>query len=296
MTTTPGPSLDSSLAMLSRDIWERLRDVKALSPVTSVRLGEETITDLLMLDLNRQGLTNASFTQTPKHREATRGTDFECWLGRDDTGWIRFAVQAKKLDLRSERYANLKHMTKGVRQIDRLERYAANNEAIPIYCLYNYSDHVDSVMHWNCCQRPFQPEDLGCTVTASTNIRKSLELWGKKNFDYLHRYDNTIPLRCLASCPMIQDLFQETTIAGPPGQARRPSPLATHRCLYRELPPRLRVDIQRDSPYQSRRSIRSDELDSDHYDPEVGFPNRICVLRTQPWEFKPDAGLPGPCA
>ena len=292
MTTTPEPTLDGILAMLSRDIWERLRDVKALPPANSVRLGEETITDLLMLDLNRQGLTSATFTQTPKHREATRGTDFECWLGSDHTGWLRLAVQAKKLNLRSERYANLKHKSKGGRQIDRLERYAASNEAIPLYCLYNYSEFVVPSKHWHCCQRPFQEEELGCTITPSTNIRKVIGLWGKKNFDYIHRYENTIPWRCLASCPMVRELFMETPIAGPPGQARRPSPFPSHRRLYPELPPRVRVDVRGDSPYRDRRPIPSDELDPDYYNREVGFPSRICVFETQPGELAPSYDQP----
>ena len=245
-----------------------------------------------MLDLNRQGLTSATFTQTPKHREATKGTDFECWLGSDHTGWLRLAVQAKKLNLRSERYANLKHKSKGGRQIDRLERYAASNEAIPLYCLYNYSDFVVPSKHWHCCQRPFQEEELGCTITPSTNIRKVIGLWGKKNFDYIHRYENTIPWRCLASCPMVRELFMETPIAGPPGQARRPSPFPSHRRLYPELPPRVRVDVRGDSPYRDRRPIPSDELDPDYYNREVGFPSRICVFETQPGELAPSYDQP----
>ena len=64
--TTPTLTLETILANLSKDVWERLRDVKALARARSIRFGEETITDLLMLDLNRQAATMSIFTQTPK--------------------------------------------------------------------------------------------------------------------------------------------------------------------------------------------------------------------------------------
>ena len=66
-------TLDFTLEVLSRDIWERLRDVCGMPSARSIRFGEETITDLLMLDLYRQNFTRARFTQTPKLEEATKG-------------------------------------------------------------------------------------------------------------------------------------------------------------------------------------------------------------------------------
>ena len=51
-----------------------------------VRFGEETITDLLMMDLYVQGSTLAHFEQTSKPDEAMWGTDFELWLGSERKG------------------------------------------------------------------------------------------------------------------------------------------------------------------------------------------------------------------
>ena len=75
-----------------------------------VPFGEETITDLLMLDLNRLGPAKALFTPTSKPVEANQGTDFECWVGSDDAGWLRFAIQSKK---RVAYAAGLSHPGKG---------------------------------------------------------------------------------------------------------------------------------------------------------------------------------------
>ena len=54
MTKSARDELDATLRSLSRDTWERLSVVSHLSALRPVRFGEETITDLLMLELNRQ--------------------------------------------------------------------------------------------------------------------------------------------------------------------------------------------------------------------------------------------------
>ena len=77
----------------SRGLWERLgyvrESMKSRGVLGPVRFGEETITDLLMMDLFVQGSTVALFEQTSKPDEAMWGTDFELWLGSDQLGWFR---------------------------------------------------------------------------------------------------------------------------------------------------------------------------------------------------------------
>ena len=284
MTGPSFPTLDATIEGLSKDVWERLRDVTAFPPTRFVRFGEGTITDILMLDLNRRNFTMALFTQTPKPLEAISGTDFEWWLGSDATGWLRFAVQSKKLDLRSQRYANLKHDVNGVLQLDCLEQYAASNQATPLYCLYNYSDHVDPMKHWHCCQRCFQAEELGCTITPSANIRNSLQNRGMRDFDSVHTYPETVPWRCLASCPRIGEILGLAQVHQTQGLARGSSPLflESPRRIYPELPGRLRSERQSDGPRRSREPIAIDELDLDFYDKDAGPPKRICLLETTP--------------
>lgn len=54
MTSSLAPSLDNLLGTLAEDTWENLREAKLLS----VRFGEETITDTLMLELRRRCLSH----------------------------------------------------------------------------------------------------------------------------------------------------------------------------------------------------------------------------------------------
>ena len=199
--------LRALFANQSKDIWERLGYVRdsfnSRGVLGPVRFGEETITDLLMMDLYVQGTTLAHFKQTSKPDESMWGTDFELWLGSVRRGWFRFAIQAKKLDLRTDRYASLTQSNSNGPQIDLLERYARLNRAAPLYCLYNHTDGVDEFEHWHCCTEPTDLKELGCTVTPSSNIRTAIDEWAGKNFKSIHRRKSTLPWKCLVSCPMV---------------------------------------------------------------------------------------------
>lgn len=263
-------TLQSILEALARETWNRLHDASDLS----IRFGEETITDLLLLDLRRRKPLLAEIVQTSKSKESISGTDFEWWLGSDRIGWIRFAVQAKKLDFKSMRYV-FTHKVNGILQIDLLERYAKANGATPIYCLYNRPTDLDEAKHWHCCQTPFERDQMGCTITPSSVVRKTLSIRGSKNFDYIHKNRRSVPWRCLALCPKVRQGLTTPTVGLPP------SIITDAESLFDEEPRRyirLPNDLGR-----AREIGRMVEFDDDAYDPDVGYPKRILIL-----EFNPD--------
>ncbi len=69
--------------------------------------------------------------------ESVKGTDWEWWIGNRTHGYLRYAVQAKKLDAKTNRYSSLNHKvgvgSKTLFQHDILEKYAHVNQAIPLY-------------------------------------------------------------------------------------------------------------------------------------------------------------------
>ncbi len=247
MTSRDFMDLRTTFSNQSRDIWERLSYVKdsyitrgSLGPV---RFGEETITDLIMMDLYRRGSTVAHFSQTAKPDEALWGTDFELWLGSDQLGWFRFAIQAKKLSLTDDRYSSLTQGNNNGEQIDLLEEYARLNHAAPLYCLYNFTGNADERRHYHC--RDGQPElkELGCTVTPSSNIRMAINRWGAKNFHSIHSKRNTLPWRCLVACPMVQRSLVALSADSNALPVLEALPLFDpNSCYHRELP----VALQRD--------------------------------------------------
>ena len=194
--------LQHHLNVVCDDIWERLENAKKYG----VSQGEETLTDNLLLYLASQNLTSIKIIQTPKNVEGVKGTDWEWWIGNRNQGYLRYAVQAKKLNPNSNRYASLSHKVgvgKGAElQHDVLEKYANANHAIPLYAFYNHLEPSDYPSKWN-CPLPFDLTKLGCTVTPLKNIKVALKKRGWRTFEKIHQFPETIPLRCLAVCPNI---------------------------------------------------------------------------------------------
>ena len=289
-------------------LWERLgyvrESIKSRGVLGPVRFGEETITDLLLMDLFVQGSTVALFSQTSKPNESIWGTDFELWLGSERLGWLRFAIQAKKLDLRTDRYASLTQSNVNGPQIDLLEQYAKRNGAAPLYCLYNHTDSADELDHWHCCTGPANLKELGCSVTPSSNIRKAIGQWKGKNFHSIHRRKSTLPWKCLVSCPKVWYLLQ--IMSGDEFQAPiiRETPLFNPDfCYHKTLPMVLRMqdqptDLRRGERGGSLLSIPLDaeqEIDGtadsfgpevrtdfrERYDLETGAPKAAAVIEVQ---------------
>jgi hypothetical protein len=122
----------------SDHVWELL----SFASKNGVQLGEETITDLLVLYLKfrLQGSSKEIVNGFNRHQEGRNGADWELWLYGSNKKTLGLRIQSKILFNASARYKSLHyppHKTK-VPQIDRLKIDAARVGAIPIYCLYSF--------------------------------------------------------------------------------------------------------------------------------------------------------------
>lgn len=195
--------LHPHLEVVANHTWQTLRDAKTFG----ISQGEETVTDNLLLYLLRQRLPRLRLIKTPKNKEAMMGTDWEWWVGSRMRGFVRYAVQAKKLDPESHRYQKLRHEVPTPRSMELqhsiLKRYAAANAAVPLYALYNYLDLPNFKPYWN-CPHPLDIEQIGITVTPLANVEHAIATRGHRSFESLHSHPDTIPLRCLAICPRLR--------------------------------------------------------------------------------------------
>ena len=192
---------------IAEDTWQRMKYARLLD----VRLGEETLTDILALEWARYssktGLQSRLF-QTTKVDEAVKGTDLEIYFHVGNHRAIILAVQVKKLDKSTGRYLKLNANAgkNNRRQIDVLEMYAHRIGAIPLYLLYNYVDSFNSQMTWHCRRQPDRTQ-MGCTLVPSCRIHDVLS-WprGRRNFDGIHIFADAVPWRCILDCPRGLDL------------------------------------------------------------------------------------------
>ena len=184
---------------VSVDVWTRLMQSRELV----VRLGEETLTDILTLDFTRlAGKHRVKMFQTPKLREAKTGTDLEVSVNTGGGKAFKYAIQAKKL-YPDGRYPHLKSKvgSSGRLQLDVLEHYAKTNGVLPYYLLFNYVDHVMKTQHWHCCQS-LDEDQLGCTLVPSWHVRRATEQRGCRTFAFLHSIPEALPFRCRFDCPL----------------------------------------------------------------------------------------------
>jgi hypothetical protein len=228
------------LEQLSADTWDRIRYSEELN----ISFGEESITDLNLLEIKKSRTNSIHVIKFTKQQEALVGIDWEWWIGSRQKGWLRYAVQAKKINSKSRRYDSIGHKIDGLLQLNILEEFAykVSGSAIPIYCFYNYINNPSPKpnLHWH-CNSQYDERQLGCTVTPSFIVRIAIETRGYRNFDFIHLQPYTIPWRCLLKCQ-----------ARIPGSSRRHPNFGFNNVrTYPQLPSYLDTAIYEDYKLQS---------------------------------------------
>jgi hypothetical protein len=272
------------LETLAAATWQRLADGDRLG----VRQSETTITDYLLLELARLGRPSIHLLKTPQDKENAQGTDWEWWIGTPVHGWFRYAVQAKLLNLRSERYDQLGHAVAGRLQLDILRQYATINHAIPLYCLYNHVTKPDYYAYWH-CHRTIDPLQLGCTIAPLRVVAEGLAVRGGRGFDSIHRRHKVLPWRCLVRCPAFVGIFSRDPVPRPSAMLREAAVFfGVEPVLYSSLPAGFRLanddgsqstenEVNGPSPRPSIRQLET--LDPQFYSADTEFlPRRIVVM------------------
>lgn len=176
------------LERLASETWHRLVDAHR----HGFSIGEETITDLNLLEIAKSGNPCFRTRQVSKKMESKIGADWVWWIGNKRCGWIQYAVQAKKLDPVSRSYRAFRK-PKG--QLSALEGFCRRARAIPLYCLYNGDVSKPPMLsrHESRC------EQYGCTIVNFERVKTVYTSRGTVRFADLHQGDNAHPWRCLIS-------------------------------------------------------------------------------------------------
>ena len=177
---------------LASETWGRLR----LSITLECSQGETTITDHNLLEMKRIGPPNLHVVKATPRYERLFGFDWEWWI-RYGARWMRYAVQAKKLNLRTCRYDQLRHRVGSRFQMDLIESFARAKGAIPLYCFYNYvANECTAKSAWN-CNLEFDKEQLSCTLAPLHVVQRIHRRYASKSFEALHTHREVLPWRCL---------------------------------------------------------------------------------------------------
>lgn len=252
---------------ISSDTWNRLKQARSLD----VRLGEETLTDLLLLDLRAHESSYRIYVfQIPRWHEALFGTDLEIFVRDRDGSTYLYAIQAKKID-HSPRNPPDRYRQIGKRQLDLLESFANNFDAIPCYLLYNFASSSpcsSPTRYWHCCdcsccRSGCEDSQFGCTLAPSWVIRKAINPpRGNRNFHYIHKHQVVLPWRCLFDCPF--------------------TPLPHYLFSIADIPPEYTWVASTPT-----RHTWPDQLLRDHKESATDFIERYCNQQDRPAEHHP---------
>ena len=185
---------------IADDTWHKLKDARNLT----VRLGEETLTDLLVLDLKRHETAHKSWVhQTPGWQEKIFGTDLLVVVRSGSASARLYAIQSKKL-YPSGHYEALKKQNN--MQLYALENFAYCNKALPYFLFYNFVTDRRFVAapsnFWH-CGKSYDESQLGCTLVPSWIVRKAVGESPEvrpRSFEYMHEPKPALPWRCLFDC------------------------------------------------------------------------------------------------
>jgi len=203
----------------------------------NISYGEDAITSINLLALKNASFPNLAIADT-RPSESTKGCDFEFWIGNYKSGWYRYAIQAKKISVSSERYHSLNHKVGGVPQTDILEIYAKANKAIPLYCLFNFSKSTKKSL--TACPNFKDIMEFGCSITPLSTTKIALKTRGARNFNWFHARKETLPWSCLVRCPQLHSHWSQNVLGMKYENAR-----------HKELPDILaRMLHQPDEPIQ----------------------------------------------
>lgn len=176
-------------------IWSALRSAR----LHDSKIGEESITDFLVLELKKASKGNYFIDSFTRPKEKISGADWELWFTGPSKKWIGLRVQAKVISIDGKRYAQLHYKRKdGTYQIDQLVTDAKKHNATPLYCLYSYWRSAEAgKIPWPCGTIKRNSRLFGASILSITNVQ-SLKPLNDDSLKNVAKYLS--PLHCLFCC------------------------------------------------------------------------------------------------
>lgn len=149
--------------------WDLIgRAHAAVSP-----LGEETLTDLNLLELRLRHPDEVITHSFSKQQEGAEGADWEWWLTGPSGRWLGLRVQAKVIDVGSLAFPHLHYRQRAGRHQSELliqRALTASPPRIPLYCLYCCWPSGTPRPQWNCGTFGPTEESYGCSLVSAPQI------------------------------------------------------------------------------------------------------------------------------
>jgi len=160
--------------------------------VRGIGFGEETITDILLLEAVKNNPYEILTFKSGRLYEGAAGSDWEWWI-ISKSGILGLSFQAKRLHFMNGNYIydslDYKPRSSRLRQVDMLINNALRLGNIPLYVFYNYWDfdyrnYINpDITDLTCC-RVRSEKDLGVTIATAWDIHSLVHLTPSKKSLY----------------------------------------------------------------------------------------------------------------
>lgn len=165
------PVIGFTFADLACKTWDDLKD----ADLTGFSIGEESITDYLLLTLLKKHSQEVTVKKFTRRAESINGADWEWWF-TNGTMWsgIRIYAQAKRVDVPSKIY---KALDPAGAQIQKIINISQKRGIYPLYCFYNfwkgYPTQKYCGKNWHFCGWPSVSKRFwGCAVAPAVAVKK----------------------------------------------------------------------------------------------------------------------------
>ncbi|OPX54101.1 hypothetical protein SAMN02745127_01526 [Oceanospirillum multiglobuliferum] len=186
-------NIDEILIKNSNWAWNKLREARKLG----FQLGEESITDFLILNIKKLGGTKLIVESFTRHKESVNGADWEWWFTGPSGKWLGMRIQAKVLKLDSEKYEHLHHHNKNGKQVDLLVQDAIRGNMVPTYCMYTNWDPSKYDTPWKCKTHKTSVRHYGTALLSTSKVR---QLQATKETRLSMIINSLRPMHCIFCC------------------------------------------------------------------------------------------------
>lgn len=133
---------------------------------TEIRIGEETLTDINLIDIQDRHSAQVVTFKFPKHMEAANGADWEWWFLAAGSA-LGLRLQAKKL-YPDGGYTSLYGRHRA--QATTLIRASTADGLTPLFCFYNHRETPDRA-EWPQLDSGTAIEQIGCAVASAHAVQ-----------------------------------------------------------------------------------------------------------------------------
>jgi len=148
--------------------WNNLREARKLD----FQIGEESLTDFIILNLKRWGSGKIAVKNFTRHAESLNGADWEWWFTGPSGKWLGMRVQAKVLNLASEKYEHLHHKNRHGSQVDLLISDAKKKRLVPLYCMFTNWDTKKYKPSWVCRSHKPTVRHFGTAILSPHSVKR----------------------------------------------------------------------------------------------------------------------------